>query len=99
MKQYLYSVFDSKTKSWSAPQMMLNRGAATRSWTEACNNAELMVSKYPEDFTMFEIGVFEQDTGLISVYPAPESLGVATQFIRRDTPAPTLPFGKQKGAV
>lgn len=98
MKQYLYAIYDSKVKTWGPPQMIMNKGAATRSWTEAANDPQLTISKYPSDFTMFEIAEYDLQTGSISVYQTPVSLGVATQFLKEPSESPTLPF-KQRGGV
>lgn len=89
MKIMLYSVYDSKAAVYGQPNFLLNRGTALRAWQDACNDAQSNVGKHPADFTMFEIGSWDDETGQITMHAAPISLGNALEFQRQfQTPDP-----------
>lgn len=82
MKIHIYSVYDSKTEVYGQPNFMLNKGTALRAWQDAANDPQSTISKHPADFTMFEIGYWDDDTGTIVMHPAKISLGTALEFIK-----------------
>ncbi len=84
----VFSVYDSKGEFWSQPQFQLNAGVALRAFADAAValNGESMLSQHPEDFTLFEIGNWDERTGDYIVYDAKIALGVALEYINRDKP-------------
>jgi hypothetical protein len=85
MKQVIASVYDSKVSVWSAPTFHINKGALSRAWMEAVNDPQSPFSKYPDDFTMFIVGTWDDSTGIIEMLQAPDSLGVAVQYRKTET--------------
>lgn len=81
-KKYLYCVYDSKVGIFHAPMVMLNKGEALRSWEEVANDDTKAICRHPQDFTLFEVGTFEDTLPEINMYKAPESLGLASNFKR-----------------
>jgi len=75
MKISIFSVYDSKTEIFSTPSFLLNKGTALRAILEAANDPSSSLSKYPADFTVFELGVFDDVEGTITMHPAKISLG------------------------
>lgn len=88
MKIMIYSVYDSKTGVFGQPNFLINRGAALRAWQEAANDPQSNICKYPSDFTMFEIGYWEDETGTITMLDAKISLGTALEFKRDEQQFP-----------
>ncbi len=41
------------------------------------------IGKHPQDFTLFEIGEYDDSTAKITTYDAPVSLGVAIEFLQK----------------
>lgn len=64
----LYTLYDSKSESYSSPSVNPARGQAIRSFGDAVNSGESVLSSHPEDFTLFEIGEFDTSTGLLKAY-------------------------------
>lgn len=85
MKIMMYSVYDSKTGVFGQPNFLINRGAALRAWQEAANDNQSNIGKYPADFTMFEIGYWDDETGNVSMHHTKVSLGTALEFKRDQT--------------
>lgn len=81
-KKMLYSVYDAKVKYFHPPMFMMNRGEALRSWEEIANDESSTICRHPNDFDLFELGEFDDQTGKIVMHPSPESLGLAIQFRR-----------------
>lgn len=77
----LASVYDSQVGIWSFPQQFINKGDLTRAWHTACNDPQSPYHKYPAHFTMFVIGEWDDRKGKIVMYQAPESIGLAAEFV------------------
>lgn len=75
------TVYDSKSEYYMPPMYFKHRGDAIRSFTEASLDSNNMIGKYPADFTMFEIGSFDETTGKFSLYSSFISLGCALEFL------------------
>ena len=70
MKQKLYTVYDVKSETYTAPTAHPARGQAIRSFSDAVNSGQGVISDHPADFTLFEIGEFDINTGELTVYDA-----------------------------
>lgn len=79
-KLKVYTVFDSKTEHYGTPFFQQTTGEALRSWTDLANDSSTMICKHPEDFSLMEIGVYDDLTGAFENRNAPLNLGLASQF-------------------
>jgi len=61
---------------------MHHAGQATRSFEQEANNSDSMLAKYPADFTLFEIGLFDDQTGELAAHEQKVNLGMASAFKR-----------------
>ena len=76
----VYSVFDSKAKAYLPPFFLQNNEVACRVFGDCANDPSHSFCKFAADFTLFKIGVFDDQTGVI-VDGAPfVNLGLAAQF-------------------
>lgn len=80
MKFKIFSVFDSKAENFNTPVFMPTEGQALRSFDDMVKNKESEISKHPEDYTLFVLGEFDSDIGLVTPLNTPKSLGLATEF-------------------
>lgn len=71
MKVGVYSIRDMKAGSFMAPFFLHNDEVAKRAAREAVRDPQSNFSKYPEDFTLFRIGIFDDSTGLVEPEVAP----------------------------
>ncbi len=71
----LISIYDSKSMAYDHPRHFRTRGEFIRAFQEALKNPETTYSKYPEDFTAFEIGEWDEHTGTITMYEAKQVIG------------------------
>lgn len=59
-----YAVRDAKAEAFPRPPFFVSAtGLAVRMFTDACNDPGTELGKYPADFTLFEIGDFDQQDG------------------------------------
>jgi hypothetical protein len=81
MKHKIYNVYDSKSEAWGMPLFYDCRANALRSLSEAVNkNDDNQISKYPTDFSFFEIGEYSRETGNITMYETKIALGLAIEY-------------------
>lgn len=79
----LFTVYDSKAEAYMHPFVMRSRGEALRAWESEVNNEQSNFSRFPADFTLFEIGVFDEASGSVTMYESKVSLGVAVEFKKK----------------
>lgn len=81
----IFSVYDSKAEAYLQPFFMNSSGSAIRAFTELCNDATSMFGKHPADFTLFELGSFEDAKAKFEPVVTPISLGVGSEYINSNT--------------
>lgn len=72
----MYAVFDSATEMYGRPFFMVADGQAMRSFKDQVNakDATNELSNHPDDFTLFALGDFDDNTGRFRVLDVPSSL-------------------------
>ncbi len=80
MKQWVFSVFDSKAEMFNQPMFFKAKPEALRAFSDEANRQESAIFKHPGDYTLFLIGEFDMDTGNLIPLPTPQSLGLGVEF-------------------
>lgn len=78
----IFSVYDAKAEAYLQPFFSTTTGLATRSFTDIMNDKTHPFSKYPEDYTLFELGTFSDLKCTFEMLKTPISLGVGIEFIK-----------------
>jgi len=79
----IYCIYDSKAEVYSkSPFVCPSRPDAIRGFESECNSKDSTFNKYPADFTLFEIGSWDERTGTIDLYGAKISVGLALDFVK-----------------
>ncbi len=86
MEKHLFSVFDTAAGAFLDPFVAPSIEYAIRSFRQAVNTAEHQFNRFPEDYTLFHVGVFAIESGEI-IGSNPKSLGVAITFLDRMGPS------------
>lgn len=86
----IFAVRDEKTGVFNRPFFDLHVASALRSWTEACNEPTSPFCKFPEDFTLYEVGTFDDLEGRIKELPVPHKVSTASEVLKR--PSEGLPL-------
>lgn len=79
-KQLWFAVYDSKVQEYNVPFIQRSRGEALRAWQTIANDPQSQICKYPEDYTLFELGEYDSEKGQTKNHLTPVSLGSALEF-------------------
>lgn len=79
MRMRVFSVYDEKAEAFLQPFFTRTVGEAERMFGDAVNDQESPFCKHAADYTLFEIGEFDQALGEL-VPCTPRSLGVALTY-------------------
>lgn len=79
MKHQIFAVYDSKAQAYLPPFFMQRKQMAVRIFTECANAKDHQFGKWPADYTLFHLGSFDDDNGLIDSFP-PVSLGNGLEY-------------------
>lgn len=75
MKTLVFSVYDSKAEFFGTPFFSQTRGMAIRMFCDAAQDKNTMLAKHPNDFILFEVGTFDDSTGVLEAVK-PVNLGM-----------------------
>jgi hypothetical protein len=84
MKLLAFSVFDSKAEVYGTPIFFATKGLATRAFEDQCNKPDSPIAQHPGDYTLFCIGDFDTDTGMLTPLPTPAALGTGVEYKRSE---------------
>ena len=93
----IYAVYDVKAKAYAQPFFMKETGQAIRGFKQVVNDPQTEIYKNPEDFSLFQLGEYDEETGGISPLTSPVSLAHALQM--RDHTPEAISQGLQAAKV
>lgn len=64
--------YDKKAQAYMTPFFVNNQQLGIRAFKDACNNAESPICRNPEDFSLFRLGTFDDNTGAMKLSDVPE---------------------------
>lgn len=70
-KLKIYSIYDKKALAYTNPFYYHQKGQAIRALEDAVNDPQNPLSKHPEDFTLYELGEWDDTTGAIKAHQNP----------------------------
>lgn len=77
----VFSIFDSKVAAYLQPFFMRTKGEAIRAFTASLADPSSNFCKYPGDYTLFELGSYDDSTAEFVLNDSPVNLGVALEFL------------------
>ncbi|AXH74002.1 MAG: nonstructural protein [Microviridae sp.] len=82
MLLYVVAVYDVAAKAYNRPFYVVSPGQAIRSFgDEVVRNApENTMFHHPEDFLLFELGIFDDAVGKFKLLDSPKQLATGKQF-------------------
>ena len=80
MKLNAYCVYDSKSLSYGMPMFINAVGAAIRAFTDVANEEGSAICKHPSDYVLYEIGYFDDSTGVFTMHSPVKNLGNASEY-------------------
>lgn len=77
----LCSVYDQKANFFSAPFCSSTAASAVRDFQNAVKDTRAMVDKFPKDYVLYQLGLFDPDTGEISPQSVPLHLASGADYL------------------
>ena len=63
MEYRVFAVLDSKLGVFTAVHVLAHEGQAVRAFTELVNDRNSQLAKWPEDYALYQIGWFSEESG------------------------------------
>ena len=81
MKQIICTVKDRAADAYGRPMFVPSAGVAIRSFSDEINrnNADNQLFNHPDDFDLYELGEFDDNSGLFSLHEQPKLLSLGNQ--------------------
>ena len=76
----VFGIYDSKAEAYLQPFFMKSKGEAIRALTALVNDKDHNFGKYSEDFTLFELGSWNDANATFEMLHTPHSMGVLMEF-------------------
>ena len=79
----ILSVYDGALGAFGRPVFAASRGVMLRSFQDEVNRVgeENQMNKHPEDFDLYELGKFVDQTGRIEMYDQPQLIANAVDVV------------------
>lgn len=82
MSMKVFGIYDSKAECFLPPFMMKTKGEAIRALSGHVNDPEHNFCKFAADFTLFDLGSWDEQTGRYDLLATPHSIGILIEFKR-----------------
>lgn len=80
MKNKIFTIYDQKAKAYLQPFYSNNNATAVRIISDLTNDPDHTFSKHPEDYTLQEIGSFDEETAEIIALDKPLTIATLIQL-------------------
>ncbi len=74
----IYSIFDSAAGVFTAPTIDISDSSAVRSFQQALANSGSIMNFKPDDFSLYQVGTFDVETGYVDSLVPPARLFVGS---------------------
>jgi len=74
MLKQMYSIRDSKAQIFHIPYFNNTHGEAERNFSELVKDEKSMISKYPDDYDLYHVGTYDDQTGLVESLDTPQHM-------------------------
>ena len=86
MKTKIFTVYDSKAEAYLPPFFMASTGSAMRAFEDSIHDTTTQFAKHPEDYTIFELGTYDDATATFELCKTPISLAKAIELCNHPEP-------------
>lgn len=83
MLKKLYAIYDKKALFFSPPHCLHNKADALRFFDELLHDSQTRLCKYPADYQIYELGEWDERTGIITALKQPLFLEEGAAFIKK----------------
>lgn len=86
MKTKVFTILDSKASVYGVPFFLQNEAVAVRMFTDLTNDPKSQIAQHPEDYTLYEIGAYEDANALLIPNDKPRPVILASSLVRLPNP-------------
>lgn len=76
----VFAVYDSAAGAHVHLFVLSSRGLAKREFSAMANDPKTKIGQHPDDYTLFELGTYDDVSGVIVMHDAKLSLGCALDY-------------------
>ena len=81
MKLGVFTIFDAKVAAYAQPFFSQSRGSAIRAVSDALADPQHPFSRHPEDYSLFDLGMYDDQSGAFDLLAAPEQVATALSLL------------------
>ena len=74
----VYAIYDSAAHVFTAPTIDISDASAVRSFQQAIANSGSVMNFKPDDFSLYQVGTFDVETGVLEPFNPPSRLIVGS---------------------
>jgi len=82
MQLEIVSVYDVKADTYATPVFVPSQLVAQRSFSDVVNHKDSPINKHPEDYRLFMLGFFDDESGEVEKYQKPVLICTANEVFR-----------------
>lgn len=97
MKQSMFAIYDSKADAYLPPFIAVTVDVAKRMFAQAANDQNTDFYRFSGDYTLFELGSWDDNKGVITMHRTHISHGLAQHYIANDIARPIDEIHAVKG--
>lgn len=77
----IFTIFDQQAKAFLPPFFMPTEGMAVRQFSDMVNDSNCQFNKHPKDYTLFQLGSFNDNSAHITIEKTPLSVYNGLQLL------------------
>lgn len=78
----VFSIYDSAVSTWLPPLYARNKGEMLRNFADGVADPKSQLAKHPSDYSLFELGTWDDDKCVFTTLKAPIRLCMALDFVK-----------------
>nr|QJB19497.1 MAG: nonstructural protein [Microvirus sp.]QJB19701.1 MAG: nonstructural protein [Microvirus sp.] len=83
MELKAFSIRDTKAEVFNTPFFQKTHGEAERSFKQLVNDSQSQPSKFPEDYDLYYVGTYSEETGKFTPTATPQHIVKAVQLVQQ----------------
>lgn len=84
MNYKIVAILDRGIDAYQRPFTVRAQGEAIRWFQDEINNRENPMNKHPEDYDLYELGVWDDHTGKLTPHDEPRQLAIGKQLTTKE---------------
>lgn len=85
MKFKLFAIYDDKVGAYTVPFSKATVGAGIRTFDDLVNDPKSEIGRHPEDYTLYLLGDYDDQTGQCTMKDPTAALGNGKQMVRQSS--------------